>query len=189
MNLAARSGVKLTYDDYVLFPEDGLRHELIDGEHYVSPAPVRAHQGISANLVGSIWAHLRHHPVGRVYAAPFDVIFSPLDVVQPDVIYLSRQRLSEIEIDPWLKGAPNLVVEIASASTRRRDQTTKRLVYERYGVDEYWIVDPASLRVSVLRRAARGLEPAADLALAQGYPLTTPLLPGLVLPLATLFEV
>ena len=69
----AYPGVKLTYDDYVQFPEDGKRHELIDGEHVVTPTPNRKHQAVSGNLLGLIWSHLQQHPVGRVYSAPFDV--------------------------------------------------------------------------------------------------------------------
>ena len=72
----ANPDVKLTYDDYVHFPDDGLRHELIDGEHFVTPTPIRKHQAISGNLLGTIWNYLREQPVGRVFTAPFDVILS-----------------------------------------------------------------------------------------------------------------
>ena len=82
----ANPGVKLTYDDYVHFPDDGLRHELIDGEHYVTPTPIRKHQAIATNLVGSIWNYLREYPVGRVFTAPFDVILSDFDVLATDLL-------------------------------------------------------------------------------------------------------
>ena len=74
----AHPGVKLTYDDYLRFPDDGKRHELIDGEHYVTPTPIRKHQAIAGNLHGMLWAYLQHHRIGRVFMAPFDVIFSNL---------------------------------------------------------------------------------------------------------------
>jgi Uma2 family endonuclease len=180
--------VRLTYDDYVLFPDDGLRHELIDGEHYVSPTPIRKHQGISGDLFGLIWSYLRQHPIGRVYAAPFDVIFSQFDVAQPDIVYLSHDRMATIEVDPWVKGAPNLVVEISSPSTRKRDETIKRRLYEQFGVDQYWIVDPESGTVRVLRRIEARLDLVETLSRANGQLLTTPLLPGLELPLATIFQ-
>jgi len=185
---SAHSGVKLTYDDYMLFPEDGQRHELIDGEHYVSPPPFRKHQGVVTNLIGMIWSHLRTHRLGQVYTAPFAVVFSHYDVVEPDVLYLSNERIAEIEVDPYVKGAPNLVVEVASRSTRKRDRTIKRRLYQRFGVDEYWIIDPDATIVCVFRRQGQWLRLAAELALERGDVLTTPLLPDLDLPLTTIFE-
>jgi Uma2 family endonuclease len=181
-------GVKLTYDDYVHFPEDGQRHELIDGEHYVTPAPIRKHQAIVVNLCGLIWSYLQAHPSGRVFAAPFDVIFSNFDVVQPDLLYLTRERLSEIETSPWIKGAPNLVVEIGSPSTRKRDETIKRRLYERYGVEEYWVVDPELDVIHVYRRVGERYERSSELSLEHGDVLTTSLLPELELPLSKMFE-
>jgi Uma2 family endonuclease len=182
------SGVKLTYDDYVQFPEDGQRHELIDGEHFVTLTPNRKHQSISVNLTGMIWSYLQQHPVGRIFAAPFDVILSNFDVVEPDLLYLSRQRLAEIETSPWVRGAPNLVVEIGSPSTRKRDATIKRRLYERFGVEEYWIVDPELDTIQVYRRTNDRYKRTAELTLEQGDVLTTPLLPGLDLPLSKVFE-
>ena len=184
----ANPGVKLTYDDYLLFPEDGMRHELIDGEHYVTPTPNMRHQVISGNLFGMIWSYLQQHPIGRVFAAPLDVIFSEFDVVEPDVLYLSRQRVAELAPSPWVKGAPNLVVEIGSPSTRKRDETIKRRLYERFGVDEYWIIDPELDTIKVYRRANERYERTAELTLESGDVLTTPLLPELDLPLAKIFE-
>jgi len=126
---------------------------------------------------------LQQHPVGRVFAAPFDVILSDVDVVEPDLLYLSRQRLAEIETSPWVKGAPNLVVEIGSPSTRKRDATVKRRLYERFGVEEYWVVDPELDTIHVYRRTSDRYERTAELTLEQDDVLTTPLLPGLDLPL------
>jgi Uma2 family endonuclease len=180
--------VKLTYDDYVHFPDDGLRHELIDGEHYVTPTPIRKHQAIATNLVGVIWSYLREHPVGRVFTAPFDVILSDFDVVEPDLLFLTNQRLGEVQTSPWVKGAPSLVVEIGSPSTRKRDATIKRRLYERVGVDEYWIVDPELDSIDVHRLTDGRYQRTAQLSLEAGDVLTTSLLPGLALPLSTIFE-
>jgi len=185
---SAHPAVKLTYDDYVHFPEDGKRHELIDGEHVVTPTPVRRHQAISMNLSVMIGAHLRAQPVGRVFAAPFDVILSDFDVVEPDLIYLSNSRLAEIETSPWIRGAPDLVVEIGSPGTRKRDLTTKRRLYERFGVGEYWIVDPELDTIQVYRLVDERYERVAELTAEHGDVLTTPLLPGLDLPLSAIFE-
>src|SRR5947207_6378893 len=82
------AGVKLTYDDFLLFPDDGMRHELIDGEHYVTPSPSTKHQTVSVTLTVLIGGWLDAHPIGRVYHAPFDVVFSRFDVVEPDLLYL-----------------------------------------------------------------------------------------------------
>jgi Uma2 family endonuclease len=184
----ASRGVKLTYQDYLLFPDDGKRHELIDGEHVVTAAPNRKHQAISVNLAGMIWGFLQAHPIGRVFAAPFDVIFSDFDVVEPDLLYLSRERMAEIETSPGVKGAPNLVVEILSEATRKRDETIKRRLYDRFGVTEYWVVDPELDTIRVYRRAGEQYERNADLTVKNGDHLTSPLLPGLELPLAKIFE-
>jgi Uma2 family endonuclease len=186
--MPAIRGVKLTYEDYLQFPDDGKRHELIDGEHYVTATPNWRHQIISGNLQGIIWSYLQEHPIGRVLSAPFDVIFSEFDVVEPDLLYLSRERMAQIETSPWVKGAPDLVVEIGSESTRKRDETIKRRLYERFGVSEYWVVDPEIDVIKVYRRTAERFERDAELSLENGDILTTPLLPGLELPLAKIFE-
>jgi len=89
---AASPAVKLTYDDFVLFPDDGKRHELIDGEHYVTPSPNTKHQGVCGNLHWLMRSHLQEHPLGRLFFAPFDVVFSAFDVVEPDLLYMSRER-------------------------------------------------------------------------------------------------
>ena len=182
------AGVKLTYDDFVLFPDDGKRHELIDGEHYVTPSPNRKHQTIVVNLLGMIWAHLQQHPAGRVFGAPFDVVFSHFDVVEPDILYISNARRPDVLTAKNVQGAPDLVVEVGSPGTRRRDETLKRHLYERCGVSEYWVVDPEVDAVSVFRLVDGRYERAALLQLSQGDALKTPLLPGLVMPLAAIFE-
>src|SRR5262245_22711992 len=130
----AHAGVKLTYDDFLLFPDDGQRHELIDGEHYVTPSPIRKHQAIVRNLTGMVWAYLQHHPGGSVFGAPFDVVFSHFDVVEPDLLFVSAARRDQVLTEKNVQGAPDLVVEIGSPSTRRRDETIKRRLYERFGV-------------------------------------------------------
>ena len=117
--------MKLTYDDYLLFPDDGKRHELIDGEHYVTPTPILRHQAIAGRLHLLIASYLKAQPLGRVFFAPLDVILSRFDVVEPDLLYVSRDRCADLLKD-WVRGAPDLVVEIGSPSTRRRDETIKR---------------------------------------------------------------
>ena len=184
----ATPGLKLTYDDFLLFPDDGKRHELIDGEHYVTPAPNLRHQRISGNLFSLINSWLDEHPVGGVWYAPLDVVFSNIDIVEPDLLYLSNKRMAAVGTPQNLRGAPEIAIEIGSPSTRSRDETIKRRLYERSGVDEYWIVDPETEVVRVYRRAKKGFGRVTELSRKAGDVLTTPLLPGLELPLSRIFR-
>jgi Uma2 family endonuclease len=182
------AGVKLTYDDFVLFPDDGMRHELIDGEHYVTPSPNRKHQKVSGNLHLLIAGWLEEHPIGQIYYAPFDVVFSRFDVVEPDLLYMSNERAAEVLTHANVQGAPEIVIEIGSPGTRNRDQTIKRHLYERTGVSEYWIVDPELDVVRVYRRGSDGFDRPLEWRTESGDVLTTPLLAGLVLPLTRIFR-
>jgi Uma2 family endonuclease len=182
-----RSGVKLTYDDFLLFPDDGKRHELIDGEHYVTPSPNLRHQRISGNLYLSIRVYLQAHPIGEVFYAPLDVVFTDFDVVEPDLLYVSRDRAAEVLVPQHVRGTPNLVIEIASKGTRKRDETIKRGLYERTGVSEYWVVDPEIDVVRVYRRHEGGFDRPIELRRDGGDTLTTQLMPGLDIPLAQIF--
>jgi Uma2 family endonuclease len=182
------TAVKLTYDDFVLFPEDGKRHELIDGEHYVTPSPNMKHQQLLGTLHGLIWSYLQTRPRGRVFLAPFDVVFSMFDVVEPDLLYLSNERAAKALTADNVKGTPELVVEIVSKGTRRRDETIKRRLYERAGVSEYWIVNPTTDTIRVYRRENDRFSRPLELSREVGEVLTTPLLPGLDLPLARIFR-
>src|SRR5262245_57615840 len=181
-------GVKLTYDDFVLFPDDGKRHELIDGEHYVTPSPNLKHQKVAGNLHLLIANWLEENAVGHIFFAPFDVVFSKFDVVEPDLLYMSNERAADILTKANVQGAPELVVEIGSPGTRKRDETIKRRLYERTGVSEYWVVDPEIDVVRVYRRNDRAFERPIELRTEAGDVLTTPLLPGLSLPLARIFR-
>ena len=184
----AAPGVKLTYDDFVLFPDDGQRHELIDGVHYVTPSPARKHQAIVWNLTLLIGNYLRERPVGRAFSAPFDVVFSEFDVVEPDLLFVSSARLHDVLTTKHVRGAPDLVVEIGSPTTRKRDETIKRRLYERFGVSGTWVIDPEVESVRVYRRTGEGYARVAELTLERHDVLTTPLLPGLDLPLERIFE-
>jgi Uma2 family endonuclease len=184
----ASSDVKLTYDDFVLFPDDGMRHELIDGEHYVTASPNTKHQRVSGNLYWLLRRYLEQHPIGQVYYAPFDILFSRFDVVEPDLLYMSNARAAEILTAQHVKGSPELIVEIGSPSTRKRDETIKRRLYERSAVEEYWVVDPDVDVLRVFRRSGNQFERPIELALEAADVLTTPLLPGLELWLADIFK-
>jgi Uma2 family endonuclease len=185
---AAAPRVKLTYDDFVLFPDDGKRHELIDGEHYVTPSPNLRHQQLLGRLYLLIGVWLQTHPIGELFLSPLDVVFSDVDVVEPDLLFVSSGRAADILTPKHVRGAPDLVVEIGSPSTRKRDETIKRRLYERAGVAEYWVVDPDLDVVRVYRRADAGYGRPLELSREAGDSLATPLLPGLELPLARVFE-
>ena len=178
--------VKFTYEDFLNFPNDGKRHEIIEGEHYVTPSPNTKHQTVSLNLTLLLGTYLKHHPIGRVFAAPFDVIFSDLDIVEPDLLYISRERAG-ILTDKHVRGSPDLVVEIASPGTRKTDEVTKRKLYERFDVREYWVVDPELDAIKVYRRDDGIFARAAELTAEAGDILTTPLLPEFSVSLADLF--
>ena len=184
----ASPGVKLTYDDFLLFPDDGKRHELIDGEHYVTPSPNTRHQRISGNLYWLLRSHLEQHAIGQLFYAPYDVVFSDVDIVEPDLLYLSNARAVEVLTPLHAKGVPELVVEIASKSTRKRDETIKRRLYERVGVSEYWVVDPAIDVIRMYRRVDERFGRAVELSREADDVLTTPLLPDLQLPLRGVFK-
>lgn len=134
---------KLTYEDYCRIPDDGLRHEILDGEHVVSPSPNLAHQRVSVALTVLMVEQVERRGLGRVLTAPFDVILGPNDVVQPDVLVVVPAHASRMQSD-GVHGAPDLVVEILSPSTGARDLGLKKARYEYAAVPEYWVVDPVA---------------------------------------------
>jgi Uma2 family endonuclease len=187
MEPGARS-LKLTYEDYLYFPDDGKRHELIDGEHYVTPAPNLKHQTSVLNLSFFLVGFLRSRELGRIWTAPVDVMLSDHDVVQPDLVFLSRERMKLAADGAKVKGAPDLVVEVLSPSTRRTDAITKRHLYEKYGVREYWLVDPELETIEVYRLINGAFRREAELSTEREDNLTSPLFPGLEIALTEIFE-
>jgi Uma2 family endonuclease len=189
------AAVKFTYEDYLLFPEDGLRHEIIDGEHEVTPSPLTRHQRIVANLFRILDPFIRERKLGEVFLSPFDVILSNLDIVVPDLLFVSGER-SAIVTEKNLQGAPELIVdapelivEVLSEGTRKGDEVTKRKLYERFGVQEYWIADPVLESIKVYRQSGKGFERVAELSVEAGETLTSPLFPGLTIPLDAVFGI
>lgn len=127
---------RMMYQDLCALPDDGLRHELIDGEHFVTPSPASKHQIVLANLHRVIGTHTHMTTCGVTLFAPYDIVFTDYDVVEPDLMYFSRERCAEVVTEKNAQGPPNLVVEILSPATRRRDEGLERRLYERMGVDE-----------------------------------------------------
>lgn len=187
MQPARAEPVRLTYEDFLGFPDDGRRHELIDGNHVVTPAPNTRHQRVAGRLHLSLGNFVESHRLGEVFFAPLDVVFSDFDVVEPDLVFVASDRMDIIR-EAAVHGAPDLAVEIVSPSSRKLDETMKRRLFDRFGVREYWVVDPEIEVVKVYRRADDGSFPrVAELSREEGGVLTTPLLPGFAFELAALF--
>jgi Uma2 family endonuclease len=186
---AARADMRLTYDDFVLFPDDGKRHEIIDGEHYVTPSPNVRHQVLVRRLSCDLENYFRSQPqAGQVFSAPLDVLLSPFDIVEPDLFVVTGDQAG-ILTEKNVQGPPALVIEVLSKSTRKRDAQTKRRLFERSGVREYWLVDPELDAVQVFRPTPEGrLARVVELTAEDGGVVTTPLLPGCQIDLRELFR-
>ena len=142
----------LTYDDLFDMPDDGQRREIIGGELIVNPAPRRNHQDVSSELHGMLWEYFRSSGEGRVWAHPIDLYIGPNDVVQPDLIAIRATRLDIYRPEGMVVEPPDIVVEIISPSSQRMDRVSKMALYARFGVPEYWVVDPEqrTLTINVL---------------------------------------
>ena len=146
--VTAPPAIKRTYADYCRTPDDE-RYELVDGELVMSPSPNSAHQITVMELGTLLHMFVKARRLGQVFFAPYDVVLSETDVVQPDLLFISNER-AYIITPANARGAPDLVVEIMSPSTAERDRSLKRALYARYGVREYWLVDPDTRIVTVL---------------------------------------
>ena len=177
--VALKTGIKFTYEDYRNAPED-KRYELLDGELVIMPSPKEIHQRLSMNLAVPLHVFVDENGLGRVYLAPFDVVLTDTDVVQPDLMFVSNER-SHIITEDNIRGAPDLVIEILSPSTAEKDRTFKRALYARHGVREYWMVDPLAKTVTVLLSGEHGFELAE--VYGEGQTLTSPMLEGFTLDL------
>jgi Uma2 family endonuclease len=176
------SGLKtrLDYGDYCAIPPDGRRWELTEGEVHVTPAPSPQHQRILGNLYLLLREQLE--PGATVFVAPVDVILSPHDVVQPDLVAVTQaSQISERGIE----GAPHLVAEVLSPTTAAYDRTTKSRRYAALGVTHYWLVDPAARRLECYRRRGEAWVPMAE-AVGDGV-LAHPDFPGVSLSLSRLW--
>jgi len=131
---------KYTYEDYLKTPKD-KRYELIEGELLMIPSPITLHQRISRRLGFELTRFVEENNLGEVFYAPYDVYLYDENVVQPDILFISRERFDIIG-EKNVQGAPDLVIEIISENSIYRDMVQKRRLYEKFGVKEYWIVIP-----------------------------------------------
>jgi Uma2 family endonuclease len=175
----------LTVENYKLLPETGPRYQLIQGDLYMAPAPNRFHQEISRNLQYELHSYLKRTPIGKLFNAPFDHYLDEVNVFQPDLIVVLNERLGILS-EEGAEGAPELVFEILSPKTRSLDLMNKKQEYARAGVKELWIIDPEPRSITIHEFASDGVEKTRQL--HEADTLSTDLLPGFDLAVATIFE-
>jgi Uma2 family endonuclease len=175
---------RLTYEDLQRLREiRDERLELIEGELFVTPAPSLGHQDVSANCYSWLRRDIVLPGRGRVYYAPVDVRLAENTIVQPDLVVVLSDRI-ELLTPPRIEGAPSLVIEIVSPSTTTYDRVTKRGVYARNGVPEYWLVDFEAWTVTVFSDPRDGRY---QLETGYGDTVVSATIPGLSVDLADLF--
>lgn len=151
-----KTKIKYTYNDYAQMDDD-KRYELIEGKLYMVPAPGFYHQTISMNISHPLKEFIKENNLGTVIYAPFDVVLSETDVVQPDIIFVSKERMG-LMTEKNLRGAPDLAIEILSSTIKERDKLVKKRLYMEYGVKEFWIVDPDKKAVEIMVLRETGYE-------------------------------
>ena len=181
--VAAKPTVKLTYEDYRRTPEDE-RYELIEGELILAAAPNMAHQRSQRKLGWRMASTVETEELGEVFFSPCDVVLSEHTTLQPDLIFVSKEN-EAVLTDANIQGAPDLVVEIISPSSTGRDWVTKRDLYARYGVKEYWLIDPVNRTLWVMRLRNGYLELSDTL--YEGDTLTDSIIEGFSVSLSDIF--
>ncbi len=172
-----------TIDDYLKLPEN-VRAELIGGELFMTPSPRFSHQDVAAKLLLHLTGFVEAQGLGKVAIAPLDVHLPSQDIVQPDVMFIRKSNAAIIQ--DWVRGAPDLVIEVLSPDSNERDRIVKRELYARNGVPEYWIADPATGTVEVL--VSRNGSYESHGYFEAGDNLDSPALPGLALPVNAIFQ-
>ena len=175
----------LTYADYAALPDDGRRYELIDGELVMTPAPGYVHQRVLARLFAILSRHVRAQKTGEVLFAPLDVILSDATTVQPDLVYLARDRERQAR-KRGIEGPPTLVIEGLSPTRPEFDLEVKRELYWRHRVPHYWIVDPENRTLEGLVLGTESY--ATEAVFSQEDEATLSPFPDLVIPLAEIWS-
>lgn len=150
---AHRSTTRWTYAEFARLPsEGGARNEIIAGELFVTPAPGLPHQRSVTRLAVRLASFVEQHGLGEVFTGPIDVLFAEGDYLEPDLVFVRRGQ-EALLTDRGIEGPPALAVEVVSPSTESRDRGMKLERYRRFGVAEYWIVDPDARCVDVWKLA------------------------------------
>ena len=178
-----RRVAKFTYEDYMCTPDDKI-YELLDGELIQIPTPPTAHQGTRRDIGIPLYVFVRESGLGEIFFVRLDVVLSDLDVVQPDILFVCKDR-SHIITEVNIRGAPDLVIEILSPSTAQRDRTLKRTLYARHGVREYWLADTDAKNVLVLTLEDGDYEVAGIY--GEGQTVVSPMLQGFTLEIDRIF--
>jgi len=175
METMKSAAAKMNYDQLCLLPEDGNQYELFDGELVMTPSPRPRHQEIVGKLFALLFQHVQRHSLGKLYVAPLDTIMDEHTIVQPDILFVSRERVAEV-VKEWIEGAPDLAVEVLSPSTFHKDLRRKMHVYSQFGVKEYWIVDPEEQTLALYHRSEEKLQLVRRFASDETF--QSPLFPG-----------
>ncbi|MCX6021700.1 MAG: Uma2 family endonuclease [Chloroflexi bacterium] len=174
-----------TYEDYCAIPDDGRRYEVIGGKLYVAPSPIVPHQRLVGLLFRVLCTYVEAHRLGEVFIAPLDVLLAYDTVVQPDLFFVRVER-SHIVTRGNVAGAPDLVVEILSPGTARRDRREKLDAYALFGVPHYWILDAERRTLEAFELHEGGYVLVYQ---GRGDDVFAPtLFPGLTIPLAALWR-
>jgi Uma2 family endonuclease len=174
---------KYTHADLLAIPADNKRREILDGELLVSPSPLFFHQLIVHRFLTAFDRYLDRNPIGEILLSPLDVIFGESDVLEPDLIFVLSEHRHILQ--DWVRGVPDLVIEVLSPGSASMDRGPKLKACARFGVPEYWIVDPDAFTVETYGQSSTGYELVA--AFGERDSVTSRLLPGFVLPVASIF--
>jgi Uma2 family endonuclease len=166
-------------------PNMHLRCEMLNGDIIPVPIPAIRHQAISLKIASALLQYAEARRLGRVLPAPCNVILSKNIVMQPDIVFIKNERRGLIGVRS-LRGAPDLVVEVLSPAVRKRDLKAKKRIYERFEVQEYWLVDPDAAAVEAMIWSELGYISVCSF--DKSDKLSSPLLPNLNLDLSRVFE-
>lgn len=178
--MALERTVRYKADDIWDTPEDGNRYEVIDGALSMTPPPLWAHQYGLGNLYLRVGNHVYRQGLGKIVVAPVGVVLDEENGLQPDIVFISSERL-HIIAERGIEGAPDLVVEVLSPSTRARDRGIKMRRYAAGGVPHYWILDPSSRSLEPYRLGEHGYELTGTY--GPGDTFRPDLFPGLEIPI------
>jgi Uma2 family endonuclease len=166
----------LTVQDFMDIPEGPPYYQLIEGDLFMMPPPGAFHQDIAGNIFSLMREYLRRNPIGKAAIAPYGVFLNDVNAFLPDVFFVTKARLKQFS-KRGFEGAPDLVVEVLSPGTSRFDKTSKKTVYARSGVLEYWLVDPITQEVHIFYLAENIDEPRFIYSRTDSF--ASPLIPGL----------
>jgi Uma2 family endonuclease len=174
--------------EYLRGPETMRRRELLYTQVHEPPAPYYSHQAVVTNLVSALAPAVRQRGLGRICVSPIDVVLDERKalILQPDLVFISTARLGIIRNQIW--GAPDIAIEVLSEGTTRYDRTRKLGWYRRYGVREYWLVDPLERAIEVIAFPSLAGARARRRICRQPAPVVSAALGGLQLPTDRLFD-